>query len=338
MKKQISRLDRYLATNFGYGTRSFSTKELIIFSEKLLAQIKRHLTIPEALETIYQSTGERTLRMILMGMSTNVASGTPLSQSMLTFKDVFPNYYIAAIMATERSGKIVEGMEALINLLKNEKNIAEYTGLIGLYSKVFVYNIFIAMGILLFFQIGIISLTVNSILYTMGALIGIVLFITMIAQYITADSRKESLEKIIFKLPSIGRLYLLIKISRFCYLFHTFQKSGLPFLQNVELQGNYIDCYVCRKDLSLIYSGLKSNEPAEGIIKALARFPEQLAKELFLFKTGDTKVDSIRNYSFYISDEISEIALALISRFKTIFVWSSIFILGWVYLLFMLKL
>ena len=78
--------------------------------------------------------------MILMGMSTNVASGTPLSQSMLTFKDVFPNYYIAAIMATERSGKIVEGMEALINLLKNEKNIAEYTGLIGLYSKVFVYN------------------------------------------------------------------------------------------------------------------------------------------------------------------------------------------------------
>ncbi len=318
MKKKITKFDRYLATNLGYGSRTFTTKELIIFSEKLLAQIRRHLTIPEALETIFQSTGDRTLRMILMSMTTNVQSGNSLSQSMLTFKDVFPNYYIAAIMATERSGKIDKGLTAVIRLLKNDKQIAEYIGLMGLYGRVITYNIFIA-GVVLFFQFGIIKLDVNSILYTMGTLILIVLGFHVIYNFFTAESRRQMLENILFKIPVIGRLYLLVRISRFCYLFDTFQQSGVPFLQNVELLNNYIDCVSCNRDLKIVYQGLKSEQDVDGIMKLMHRFPKQLVKELFLYMTGDTKVDSIRNYSTFVSDEINEISLAALSSLKRIF-------------------
>ena len=337
MKKRISKLDRYLATNFGYGTHSFSTKELILFSEKLLAQIRRHQTIPEALETIFQTTGERTLRMMLMSMATHVQSGTPLSQAMLTFKDVFPRYYIATIMATERSGKIDKGLEAIIRLLKNDRRIAEYTGLIQLYLRVIIYNIAIAV-VILFFQIGVIKLTVNSVLIACGSLIVVILISGFIKQYFTSEKRRHMLENMLFKIPAVGRLYLLVKISRFCYLFDSFQQSGVPFIQNVELLSTYMNCVACDRDLELIHQGLKNDTKPEGILKTLDLFPETLAKELFLYKTGDTKVDSIRNYSFYISDEISEISLSMISILKSTFLWFSLLILGWVYLLIILKL
>ncbi len=337
MKKRISRFDRYLAKNFGYGSRTFTTKELILFSEKLLAQIKRRQTIPEALEIIFQTTSERTLRMMLMSMATNVQSGTPLSQAMLTFKDVFPRYYIATIMAIERSGKFDKGLEAIIRLLKNNRQIAEFTGLIGLYLRVTIYNLIIA-GTILFFQVGVFTLTVNDVLIAMGSLIFIVLLSGGIKKYFTSEKRMLTLENLIFRIPAAGRLYLLIKISRFCYLFDTFQQSGVPFLQNVDLQKTYLQFASCDRDLALIHQGLQNDDPPDGIIKLLENFPENLAKELFLYKSGDTKVNSIRNYSLYISDEIREIALAQISLLKSIFLWSSLLLLGWVYLLIILKL
>ncbi|MFH1853370.1 MAG: type II secretion system F family protein [Candidatus Neomarinimicrobiota bacterium] len=337
MKKQVSKFDKYVARNFGYGTRTFTTKELILFSEKLLAQIKKHVTIPEALETIFQTTGERTLRMMLMSMATNVQAGTSLSQSMLTFQDVFPNYYIAAIMAAERSGKFVKGLESLIILLKNEKTNQEYQGLISLYARMVFYNLIIAVIIILV-QFKIINFSVNSVLLTIVSLVSITLFSSILYRFFTDEKQRYTAEKLIVKIPIIGKLYIYNKISRFCYMFDVFQQAGLPFLQNVELLGNYMDCNICYHDLININNGLRAKSSVQSVLDSLEYFPEMLAKELFLYQAGDSKVDSIRNYSNYVSDEIRENSVLLISGLKSVFIWSSIIILGWIYFLIILKL
>ncbi len=337
MKRQLSKFDRYISNNFGYGTRTFTTKELILFSEKLLAQIRRKLTIPEALENIFQSTGERTLRMMLMSMTTNVQSGTPLSQSMLTFKDVFPNYYIATIMAAERTGKFVDGLKSLIEMLKNEKQIAEFKGLIGLYARMFSYNVAIALIIFLV-QIKVITLSVNSVLITLATVVTVFLFSSIIYRKLTSPNRQVTTSKLIHKIPFVGDLVLHTKISRFCYMFDTFQKAGVPFLQNIELLGSYIDSPLCKNDLQRLYKAIKDNDKPRPILKSMEYFPAQLAQELFLYNTGDTKVDSIRNYSKFENEEINDLSTGLISAFKKLFTWSSLILLGWIYFLIILKL
>ena len=334
MAEKSSRFDRYVSSNLGYGAKAFSIKNLIPFTEQLVAQIRLKKTLNEALETIYELTGERTLRMMLMSISTTVKAGNPMSQGMLTFKDMFPNFYVAAVMGVERSGKIIPGLEALIDYLKNEKSIIDYLNLILFYARMIIFNVLLVLIILLV-QMGVIGLAPLSIALMTGIIVVALSAGTFLQRFLASESPNLRRERTLIALPVIGSFHLQSLIAKFCFMFNTFHKAGIPFLQNFELLVSYMHKSVIYPDLLILLDGLqtKDEEAGQEAVEAMKFIPKSLAKEFRLFQSGQTKLDSIGIFGRHLNNSITQTATKLISTLRATVITSSVLILSSIYLL-----
>jgi len=335
-EEKSNRFDRMVSSNFGYGSASISLKALILFTEKLLAQIRNKNTVYEALDFIYNSTSDRTTRMLFMSMATSVKAGNRLSQIMLTFTDLFPNFYIAVMMVCERTGKLMIGLEALSGYLKYEQNISNYKRMIKSYIMLNFYTVS-TLAILVLIQVKIISFTVFGLAYALLGFLGIIIIRNIVSQFISSDKYSESVQSVASTTPIYGKVYINIFISKFCNLFNIFNELGLPFIQNIELTTNYLVGSPIYDDLSILYLGLSEDRDTEGIVETVNYLPKDLVEELSLFKSGKASVDSIKRYANYLLRDITEDSLKIISILRSIFIYSLLIICAWIYLMVILN-
>lgn len=315
MAEKLNRFERYLSSNLGYGSSSFSFKELLIFNEKLYGQLSTKRTLPDALDAVFETTGNRVHRMVLFSIANSVKSGTPLSQAMLTFKDIFPNFFIAMIMATERSGKFLAGLEAMGLHLQNENKMFDYFNVSMFYLRMLIY---VVIGFLFYFiyKLHLIEFTVNNVLILTAVLAILALIVGAIGRYLHKNSLKK--EKILSLIPLAGKIHFLKSISSFCFLYNVFHRSGVPIHQIRGLIKNYIGPSRLTKDIDLLNKWIKSKPDPNRIPKTLQVIPETLAREILLFEQNKTKFDTIRNYSQFVGAEIEDIAETILNLEKRI--------------------
>lgn len=315
MSQRLNRFERYLSSNLGYGSSSFTHKQLLFFTEKLLAQIKAGQTLPDALDAVFETTGNRVRRMVLFSVSNAVKSGTPLSQALLTFKDVFPNFYIAMIMATERSGKMVLGLEAVRLYLRNENKMFDYYNVSMFYLRMVIYVI---LGGVLYtlFRLKLITFTVTGVLYATGGFAFASLFTGWIYRFI--NSRGTRKEKILDLIPLAGKIHHFSKISSYCFLYNVFHRSGVPIQQINSLLTNYLGESYLVQDIRKLIDLIKSKADPDRLPKYFTILPETLAREIILFEQGKTKFNTILNYSQFVSAEIDDLAEQILTMEKRI--------------------
>jgi type II secretory pathway component PulF len=81
------------------------------------------VTLADALQHLAESTRSPGLREVVQALYVDVSSGSSLSQAMRKHPQVFQDAFVAGIAAGEQSGNIVEVLERLSNLLRNEKRL-----------------------------------------------------------------------------------------------------------------------------------------------------------------------------------------------------------------------
>ncbi|RMF07700.1 MAG: hypothetical protein D6762_07055 [Candidatus Neomarinimicrobiota bacterium] len=313
MSTKLNRFERYVSSNLGYGSSAFTYKELLLFTEKLLAQLVKKVPLPEALEIVFESTGNRVQRMVLFSISSAVNSGTPLSQAMLTFKDVFPNFYIAMIMAVERSGYFIRGLEAMVLHLRNEKRMFDYVNVVWFYLRFIGY--FVLGGILFFlFRTGLVSTDLYSVAFTIAGTAFVILLVSWFGRFLARKERRK--ESIIKHIPLAGSLHNWSVVSRYCFLFNVFHRSGVPVHQINNLLIHYLNEGYIVDDIRKINDLIKSKADPDHIPNIFEVIPKTLAREIMLYHVEKTKFDSIQKYSQYVTTEIDELAERILKMEK----------------------
>jgi len=313
LAEKLNRFERYLSSNLGYGSSSFSYKQLLLFTEKLLAQIQAGQTLPDALDAVFETTGNRVQRMVLFSVANAVKSGTPLSQAMLTFKDVFPNFYIAMIMATERSGKMVVGLEAIRLHLRNENKMFDYYNVSLFYLRMIIYAL-LGGAIYTLVRLELFTFSLENMLYTTSGVAFIILLAGWVYRYIISSEMRK--EKILNLIPLAGKIHHFSKISTYCFLYNVFQRSGVPIPQINGLLINYLGDSYLVQDIQKLANLIKSKPDPDRLPKYFTVLPDTLAREIILFEQEKTKYNTILNYSQFISAEIDDMAEQILSLEK----------------------
>lgn len=233
-------------------------KEIIMFSRQLALLLESGTDIVTSIELLQSQITNRSLKKVLGEVVTDVRNGSSLSVSISRHPRAFSQMFARTIAAGEQGGNLevvlrqmADFMERSANTEKKIKNALTYP-IIVLVVSVLVVGILVTFVLPTFAdmyaQLGAdppmttrMLIGFNDWFTENGLYVALVLLAAVIGVviYIKTPAGKYQWHKIMFKLPVIGRISLLMELSRCCRIMSLLFKVGLPLpeIMNMAVQG-----------------------------------------------------------------------------------------------------
>ncbi|CBN57322.1 MULTISPECIES: type II secretion system F family protein [Kamptonema] len=237
---------------------SVTIKDLAIFARQFAAMFNAGVAMVRCLAVLNEQCSNPKLKNALTSISADVEQGSELSTAMRKFPDVFDQLFLSMVGAGEVGGVLDEVLERLAVLMeKNHKTQSEIKSAMS-YPKTVLFIaiiIFFAMTIFLlptfakiFKDIGadlpaftLFMLSISAFCTTwppipqmtvIGSLIGLSFAYKM---YYKTPVGRLQIDKIMLKMPVLGDLLEKSAVARFCIIFGTLTRSGVPILNSLEI-------------------------------------------------------------------------------------------------------
>jgi type IV pilus assembly protein PilC len=234
---------------------SVSVKDKAVFSRQFSVMVNAGVAIVRCLGVLSDQCGNPKLKKALLNISAEVQQGMSLSESMAKHPECFDQLYVSMVEAGEAGGVLDEVLERISKLLedmarlKNQiKSAMAYPVTVGIFALV----VFFAMTIFLipifagiFEDIGgelpaltKIMLFISGILRSWLVLIpivGIIGIVFLLKQYYKTPMGRLQIDGFFLKMPLFGDLNEKSAVARFCRVFGTLTRSGVPVLQCLDI-------------------------------------------------------------------------------------------------------
>ncbi len=239
---------------------SVKVKDKAIFSRQFSVMVNAGVAIIRALGILADQSPNIKLKKALLAISAEVQQGTSLSDAMNQHPDCFDDLYVYMVEAGEAGGVLDEVLMRLSKLLEdmaklqNEiKSAMAYPVTVGIFAVL----AFLGMTIFLipvfagiFEQLGAelpaltqFMLFLSATLRSWKAIIPIVVISTvtfLFRQYYKTPMGRLQIDGLMLKMPLFGDLNQKVAVARFCRVFGTLTRSGVPVLQCFDIVCNTI--------------------------------------------------------------------------------------------------
>ncbi|MGL5832903.1 MAG: type II secretion system F family protein [Waterburya sp.] len=232
-----------------------TVKDKAVFSRQFSVMVNAGVAIIRALGILADQAPNPKLKRALLGISAEVQQGTSLSESMKDYPECFNNLYVSMVEAGEAGGVLDEVLMRLSKLLEDMaklqnqiKSAMAYPVTVGIFAVI----AFLGMTIFLIPIFGDIfeglgaelplltrvMLGISDILRSWKVLIPIVVFVVLsfvIRTYYKTPMGRLQIDGFMLKMPLFGDLNEKIAVARFCRIFGTLTRSGVPVLQCFDI-------------------------------------------------------------------------------------------------------
>lgn len=240
---------------------SITVKDLAIFARQFAAMFNAGIAMARCLSVLSEQCDNAKLKKALTVIRGDVEEGTELSTSMKRFPDVFDDLFVYMVAAGETGGVLDEVLERLAVMMeKNHKTQSEIKSAMSYPKTVMFIAIAVFFGMTTFLlptfakvfeDIGadlpaftVFMLQISKFCTTWPPIpqvtvIGsiIVLYLVYSAIYKTEKGRLY-FDRIFLKLPIFGDLIQKSAVARFCIIFGSLTRSGVPIMNSLEIVGN----------------------------------------------------------------------------------------------------
>ncbi|MCA1995390.1 MAG: type II secretion system F family protein [Coleofasciculus sp. S288] len=232
-----------------------TVKDKAVFSRQFAAMVNAGVAMVRCLSVLSDQCPNRKLKKALLTINGEVQQGTNLSDAMRKHPACFDNLYVSMIQAGEVGGVLDEVLNRLAKLLEDMarlqnqiKSAMAYPTVVGFLATV----VFFAMTVFLIPIFGEIFETLGAelppltqfMLWLSGILrswkilipIGIII-VTVFAlrQYYKTPVGRVQIDGFLLKMPLFGDLNEKNAVARFCRIFGTLTRSGVPILSSLEI-------------------------------------------------------------------------------------------------------
>ncbi|MEQ1935012.1 MAG: type II secretion system F family protein, partial [Fimbriimonadaceae bacterium] len=87
---------------------------VLLFSRELLALLKAGLSLTEVIDLLVEKEQNPSNRKLLDALRTSLYQGKSLSGALRAFPDVFSEFYVATISASEHTGSLTEALDRYV--------------------------------------------------------------------------------------------------------------------------------------------------------------------------------------------------------------------------------
>ncbi len=237
------------------GLQKVTVKDKAVFSRQFAAMVNAGVAMVRCLGVLSEQCPNPKLKKALVAISGEVQQGTSLSDAMRKHPACFDTLYISMVQAGEVGGVLDEVLNRLSKLLEDMarlqnqiKSALAYPTVVGVLAML----VFFGMTIFLIPIFGDIFASLNAelpaltqfmlwlsgvlrswrIFVIFGIVIGLVL---AVRYYYKTPIGRVQIDGWLLKMPLFGDLNQKSAVARFCRIFGTLTRSGVPILNSLDI-------------------------------------------------------------------------------------------------------
>lgn len=242
--------------NLSTSLAKVTVKDKAVFSRQFAALVNAGVAMVRGLGVLAEQCQNPKLKKALLNISSDVQQGVNLSDAMRKHPECFDNLYVSMIQAGEVGGVLDEVLNRLAKLLEDVARLQNqikaamsypvtvgtlailiFFGMVRFLLPIFA-NIFNEIGVELpaFTQMMMnISYFVQDIRNVLFLLVIVAGAVFAFRQYYKTRVGRETVDRLMLKLPLFGDLIQKTATARFCRTFGALTRSGVPILTCLEI-------------------------------------------------------------------------------------------------------
>lgn len=240
---------------------TITVKDLAIFARQFAAMFNAGVPMVRCLKVLQEQSSNYKIKYALKMISAEVEEGTELSEAMRKHPACFDELFLSMVAAGEVGGVLDEVLERLAVMLeKNAKTLSEINSAMSYPKTVMFIALAVFFGMTTFLlptfaeifeQIGtelpaftVFMLGISAFCRTwppipQATAIGTIIFIYVVYTMVyKTEQGRLFFDKIFLKLPIFGDIIEKSAVARFCMIFGTLTRSGVPMLKSLEIVRN----------------------------------------------------------------------------------------------------
>jgi type IV pilus assembly protein PilC len=310
-----------------------TVKDKAVFSRQFSVMINAGVAIVRCLSVLAEQCPNPKLKKALLGISTEVQQGNNLSDIMRKYPECFDELYVSMVEAGETGGVLDEVLNRLSKLLEDMARLANqvksamaYPTAVGILAVIVFFamtiflipifaNIFISLGgelpaltkFMLFISDVIRS---PKILIPIGAIAGTIF---LVRNYYKTPVGRLQIDGLLLKMPLFGDLNEKSAVARFCRVFGTLTRSGVPIMKSLEIVCNTVGNQVIAKAIAGAMMEIQQGGMMSLALQKANVFPPLAIQMISIGEeTGELDAMMMKVADFY-EDEVEQALKALTS-------------------------
>ena len=236
------------------GLFQVKTAEIILIYRQLAMLLESGTDIATSLDLLQKQVTNRTLRKVLAEVASDIRSGNQLSIALKKHASVFSPMYCRLLSVGEQGGSLEAVLRQVADYMEKEAASAKETKGALMMPAITAVTAIVVIGLMVMFilpnfaslygQLNIDLSPLARILITIGEKAksyGVYFFLTMLVivvgvfLYIKTSSGRYKWDKLLLRLPLMGRVRLLIELARVCRSISLLFRSGMPLSEVISL-------------------------------------------------------------------------------------------------------
>lgn len=244
--------------------KQFTAYDLALMTRQLSVLIAAAIPLEEAIHAVAKQSEKRHVQSVLMAVRSKILEGHSLAQA-LQQSGRFPTLYIATIAAGEKSGHLDLILEQLADYTENRFAMQKKIRTAMVYPSFLLLTSFaIVMGLMTYVVPDIVKVFVNShqalplmtqILVAssdfirqtwMYLLLLLIVALFFIRRFLRSDAGHYFLDRLVLKLPLLGKLSKGINAARCASTLAILTRSGVPLVDALNIAAAVSNNWVIR--------------------------------------------------------------------------------------------
>ena len=312
---------------------SISIKDKAVFSRQFSVMINAGVAIVRCLGVLGDQCGNLKMKKALQAINAEVQQGSPLSEAMAKHPECFDELYVSMVEAGETGGVLDEVLNRLSKLLedmarlKNQiKSAMTYPVAVGILAVV----VFFGMTI---FLIPVFAKIFTDLKVELPALTQFMLFLSgvmrswlilipiltiaatvfLLRRYYKTPMGRLQIDHFFLKMPLFGDLNEKSAVARFCRVFGTLTRSGVPILSSLDIVCNTVGNQVIANAISGAKAEIQQGGMMSLALQKANVFPALAIQMISIGEeTGELDAMMMKVADFY-EDEVEQAVKALTS-------------------------
>lgn len=301
--------------------RSFlAKKELEQFIKDLSKLLGAGLTLYDALLTLLEKYEKTEIYPVLLDLSDSIKKGESFSKALKRHGEIFDLLFCSMIKNAEETGLLKEALDELAKMIEKRKKLKKKLISSLLYPSILAIFSFSIIFLLLFFVVPSISeLFSGKELHPMtrivlatsrfaslfkGYIFGFfIIFLFSILLSLFLKPLKDSLYRIILRLPYIGSILTKLAIFRFSRSFAVLLSSGISYVDGLKLSKEVMKHPLLEEDVERAAEKVCEGEKLSSALSG-GRFPSLVLRLLAIAEESAKTEDMLFNIALIYEDEL----------------------------------
>jgi type IV pilus assembly protein PilC len=312
-------------------------KELAIYSRQLAVLIDAELPIIQSLRILAEQTRNKYFRRVITSVGEDVEAGASLNQAKRRFPKVFDDLYCNLVASGEQSGsldtmlkRLADYIEQTVKLRGQVKQAMVYPSAIisfAIIVAIFLLwkvipvfaNIFIEMGASLpGITRAVVGLSAFVQNYIAFMAVGIVAGIFLFRAYRRTGPGRWSVDRILLRLPVIGKLLTKVGISRVTRTLSTLLTGGVSMLEGLKITSSTSGNVVMEKAVMDARRQVAEGRSLTEAFQSTGRFPFMMTQMVKVGEETGTLDQMLGKLADFYDDEVSAAVATMMSLLEPV--------------------